>query len=102
MKLDRGYHRNLRKEYLHRVVYVEKKGPIPKGYIIHHKNSNRADNRITNLQAMTRSEHMALHKVWTFRKNYVEKKQTGIKKATQRADRRKATQTRKHSTTGMV
>lgn len=32
-----------------------------KNEIVHHKNENRSDNAIENLQVMTHSEHMKLH-----------------------------------------
>ena len=38
------------------------KGEIPKGMDIHHKNLNKLDNRIENLQMMTKSEHQKLHR----------------------------------------
>lgn len=34
---------------------------IPDGYVVHHINHNRADNRIENLMLMTFSEHASLH-----------------------------------------
>jgi len=41
----------------HRYVYQEQIGPIPAGYIIHHLNGLKGDNRIENLKAMPRSTH---------------------------------------------
>jgi hypothetical protein len=46
----------------HRVVWSEHFGEIPKSHVIHHKNGDHGDNRITNLQCMTRSEHFSLHR----------------------------------------
>lgn len=34
---------------------------IPDGYVVHHINHNRADNRIENLELMTFKEHAGLH-----------------------------------------
>lgn len=34
---------------------------VPKGYIIHHINENKSDNRIGNLQLMTAKEHRIYH-----------------------------------------
>lgn len=36
-------------------------GTIPKGYEIHHINGNKQDNRLENLQCLTREEHRELH-----------------------------------------
>ena len=36
-------------------------GEIPVGYHIHHINFNKLDNRIENLQMMTKSAHHKLH-----------------------------------------
>lgn len=35
---------------------------LPKGYVVHHKNKNKADNRWHNLQLMTNADHLALHR----------------------------------------
>ena len=46
----------------HRDVWERHNGPIPRGMIIHHKNGNKKDNRIENLQMMNFNEHMDFHK----------------------------------------
>lgn len=45
----------------HRKKWWDMRGPIPKGYLVHHRNGNRADNRIRNLQLMTWAEHSRMH-----------------------------------------
>lgn len=34
---------------------------IPPGYVLHHRNEDRTDNRRENLELLTRGEHAALH-----------------------------------------
>jgi hypothetical protein len=46
----------------HRLIWENHNGKIPKGYIIHHKNENRLDNDISNLELVTRAEHSRIHK----------------------------------------
>lgn len=43
---------------VHRIVYETFKGEIPEGYEIDHINSVRDDNRLCNLQILTRSENL--------------------------------------------
>lgn len=45
---------NRTKRSLHRVVWEHHFGAIPKGYFIHHKNGNRSDNDIENLEMVSK------------------------------------------------
>lgn len=45
----------------HHYIWEQTNPPVIKGFILHHINFNKLDNRIENLQVMTQSEHMALH-----------------------------------------
>lgn len=45
----------------HRLVWTKSNGEIPKGYVIHHINGNKKDNRLENLEMMTYDEHNKLH-----------------------------------------
>ena len=42
-------------------VWILNVGEIPKGYIIHHVNGNKQDNRLENLQCINRSNHAIMH-----------------------------------------
>ena len=47
---------------LHRLLYeAYHKIKLPKEIIVHHKNENRSDNCILNLEAVTREEHNKIH-----------------------------------------
>ena len=46
----------------HLLVWVSAGNPRPpKGYVIHHRNEDKTDNRIENLEVMESSIHMAKH-----------------------------------------
>lgn len=47
--------------YLHREVYEKHYGSIPKGYIVHHKDGDKLNNSIDNLELMSRAEHASIH-----------------------------------------
>jgi hypothetical protein len=42
---------------VHRIVYEAFNGPIPQGLEINHKDGNRLNNRLSNLEAITKSEN---------------------------------------------
>jgi len=47
-----------KKEYLHRVIWEELNSSIPGDLTIDHINNNKLDNRIENLQLLTRSANV--------------------------------------------
>lgn len=51
-----NYHKKL-----HRLIFEDFYGKIPKECVIHHKNYNKANNCIMNLQLLTNSEHSHIH-----------------------------------------
>lgn len=46
---------------LHRDVWESEVGPIPEGYDIHHKDEDRTNNSIENLECLPKSEHTRLY-----------------------------------------
>ena len=45
----------------HRYIWVKHNGIIPKGMCIHHKDLDKQNNNINNLQLVTHSEHTTIH-----------------------------------------
>lgn len=52
---------NTGEQYLHRVVWIYHNGEIPKGMHIHHKDGNRANNSIENLELVDAFKHLSEH-----------------------------------------
>ena len=58
---NNGYY-TVKNKLLHRLIWEDFWDfTVPKGYVIHHKNGNKLDNCILNLQLMKHSEHNKLH-----------------------------------------
>lgn len=47
----------------YRAVWIENNGKIPEGFMIHHKNGIKYDDRIENLECVSRLEHGKLHRI---------------------------------------
>lgn len=61
-----GYFRNTDRTtrgelLLHRYKYISEKGSIPDDWDVHHIDHDKLNNNLSNLQAMPKSEHTALH-----------------------------------------
>lgn len=48
-------------KYLHIAVWEAFNGEVPDGYDVHHINHNPSDNRLENLELITRNEHAVMH-----------------------------------------
>ena len=46
----------------HRIIWLDSRGPIPDGFVINHRDRNRSNNRLANLEAVTHRQN-ALHAV---------------------------------------
>jgi len=61
-KPNHPYAKNKKYVYKHRIVMEEKLGRYLKtNEIVHHRNVNITDNRLDNLELLTKSEHMKKH-----------------------------------------
>lgn len=85
--IDKGYYRiskgnktNYHK-YLHRLIFEDFYGcKVPEGFVVHHKNGNKLDNCILNLQLIRSSEHISIHHKGTIHSQETKTKMSKAKK----------------------
>ena len=92
MKINKvnGYHnyaKNGKTAYVHREVWKEHHGEIPKGMQIHHINSNKDDNRIENLSMVTNAQNMQQSDRWGKGWTYMKRNTNRPYRATRRLDK---------------
>lgn len=61
-----GYYRKTRKtrgnrSYLHQDIWEDAYGPIPEGHDIHHKDGDKTNNTLSNLECLAKADHTRLH-----------------------------------------
>lgn len=71
---------NRGEKYLHRQVWIDNFGQIPKGYHIHHKDENIYNNDIANLACISRVDHFLEHKEQTMSWSRSEENKKNLRK----------------------
>ena len=56
-----GYLKSGNGVWLHRYIWEKNNGPIPEGYVVHHKDHNKMNNDISNLEMVSDIEHRLEH-----------------------------------------
>ena len=59
---------NGKNQHVHRLQWKKYHGEIPKGFIIHHKDGNKVNWDINNLELLSRSDHVNEHRDSVHRK----------------------------------
>lgn len=65
---------------LHRLIFEKFYGPIPKGYHVHHKDENKLNNCIMNLQILPKKQHHSQHSMGYVHTVENRKKMSDLKK----------------------
>jgi hypothetical protein len=66
---------------LHRYVWEHFNGEIPQGYHVHHKDGDKSNNDISNLEALSHQEHLNIHhELWRNDEGVMNKKKANLDK----------------------
>lgn len=86
----RGYYLSTKpidgkRRLLHRYVWFTHNGEIPKGFNVHHKDEDKRNNDISNLELMTKSDHSKYHSNKMVQDNPEEVRQRFLKATQEKA-----------------
>ena len=58
-----------KRRWLHQWTWQKENGPQPRGYEVHHKDHNKHNNELSNLELLTAEEHAEHHRedAWVLR-----------------------------------
>lgn len=87
------------KDVLHRDVWKFYNGEIPKGHHIHHKDGNKSNNHINNLECISSSDHSKLHNKENASKGLLYLQQAHGRKAQSELQKKRALEGKLHSQT---
>lgn len=45
----------------HKLIWEAANGPVPDGFVVHHRNGNKRDNRLANLELLSHGDHSRHH-----------------------------------------
>ncbi len=72
---------------LHQQIWIDNFGEIPKGFVVHHKDGNPFNNKISNLELLSNVEHSRQHTKMLFKRpGYYEIAVANLKLGRKKAD----------------